>query len=240
VNLYWLEQRESDVPPGNHWLSSAEIRVLQGLQIPKRRADWRLGRWTAKRAIARYLQGSEDAHALAAIEVRASSSGAPESFVNGCGPGISLSISHSNGAGFCALAGAGAQIGCDVEKLAPHSQAFLADYFTTGEQRLVAGTAELQREAVLTLLWSAKESALKALRCGLRADTLCVEVVSFENARFDAGAWSRLAVSESGGRMFPGWWRRTGDFVWTLLGSFLCPLPVAALAQSASVPARLH
>ena len=46
----WLTACAADVPAGDAWLSAAERHVQSGLRIEKRRADWRLGRWTAKQA----------------------------------------------------------------------------------------------------------------------------------------------------------------------------------------------
>ncbi len=51
------------------------------------------------------------------------------------------------------------------------SDAFVADYFAPEEQTLIAHSSPADRELMLALLWSAKESALKALREGLRLDT---------------------------------------------------------------------
>ena len=40
----------TEVPADDEWLTGAEHDVLAGLTMAKRRADWRLGRWTAKDA----------------------------------------------------------------------------------------------------------------------------------------------------------------------------------------------
>ena len=48
----------------------------------------------------------------------------------------------------------------------PRSDAFVADYFTIEEQALVARASAADRDRILALLWSGKESALKALREG--------------------------------------------------------------------------
>jgi hypothetical protein len=52
VDLYWLEQSEADVPAHNDWLSVRERAFLDTIRFAKRRGDWRLGRWAAKRALA--------------------------------------------------------------------------------------------------------------------------------------------------------------------------------------------
>jgi phosphopantetheinyl transferase len=75
----------------------------------------------------------------------------------------------------CAVAPPSAEVGCDLETVEPRSPAFLADYFTDAEPNLVARTPAAMRDRVLTLLWSAKESALKALGSGLRLDTRSVD-----------------------------------------------------------------
>ena len=83
MDVYWLERRQSDVPEDNHWLNASEAACLNALRFPKRCADWRLGRWTAKRALSVYLKAPGDPQSLADIEIRAAASGAPEAFVRG-------------------------------------------------------------------------------------------------------------------------------------------------------------
>src|SRR5208283_1427289 len=70
MDVYWLEQAESDVPVENHWLSAGEAARLEALHIAKRRVDWRLGRWAAKRAVAAYLDVPRHLQSLANIEIR--------------------------------------------------------------------------------------------------------------------------------------------------------------------------
>jgi len=64
TDVYWLEQTEADVPAEDDWLSEREAVRLGRMRIPKRRADWRLGRWTAKRALAACLKLPGDTEAL--------------------------------------------------------------------------------------------------------------------------------------------------------------------------------
>jgi len=234
MQVYWFAEAAGGMPPDDAWLSEGELAVLGRLRIPKRRADWRLGRWTAKRAIAAHLRLPCAARGLAGIEIRPAPSGAPEAFIWAQRAGISLSLSHSNGAAFCALAPAGANLGCDVETVAPHSAAFLADYFTAEEQDLVAKSPGLQGELALTLLWSAKESALKALQCGLRHDTRSVGVVPAGLPPSGDRAWHPLTTKNIDGRTFHGWWRETGALVWTLVATSrpLEPIGLAARVYS--------
>ena len=200
---------------------------LDGLHIPKRRADWRLGRWTAKCAVSAYLNLARDPAALAAVELRPAPSGAPLVFLHGRPAAVALSLSHSHGAGLCAVAPPGVEVGCDLETVEPRSPAFLADYFTGEERILVARTPAAMRDRVLTLLWSAKESALKALGCGLRQDTRSVNAAPAGFLPAHGEDWYRLSAAHIGGRTFHGWWRASRDFVYTVVAE---PSPHRLLA----------
>jgi 4'-phosphopantetheinyl transferase len=213
MNVYWSSQTESDLPPDNNWLSPDELARLNTLRFPKRRADWRLGRWTAKRAAACYLNLPLGHHVLATIEIVPASSGAPEVRIDGKPAAVTISISHRDGTAACAVAQSGVQLGCDLEKIEPRSDTFVADYFTDDEQKLIASAAD--RPQMATLLWSAKESTLKALREGLRLDTRKVEVALYPSSA--RNGWSALRVSCPDGQIFHGWWQRSGDILRTLV-----------------------
>jgi len=216
--VYWLEQTQADVPAENDWLSARESVCLSGLRVAKRRADWRLGRWTAKCAVASFLNLSMDAQDLAQIEIRPASSGAPEIFIANEPAAVAVSISHSSGAAVCAVAMPGVELGCDQEVIEARSDAFVADYFTESEQVLVARVCAAERSRLVTLLWSAKESALKALREGLRLDTRSV-TVSPINGGFNLNGWSPLQVRCADGRSFYGWWQQGPGMVRTLVAN---------------------
>ncbi|MGB8885294.1 MAG: 4'-phosphopantetheinyl transferase superfamily protein [Candidatus Korobacteraceae bacterium] len=239
-NLYWLEQTAADVLPENNWLSAVETVQLSGLRFPKRRGDWRLGRWTAKRAVAVHLNLPVHSSALAAIEIRPAADGAPDAFLAGRPAALAISLSHCAGTAICAVMPSPAAVGCDLEMIEPRSEGFFDDYFTAEEKAMVARTPEAERPWLLTLLWSAKESALKALRVGLRADTRSV-IVSLidpgpgsgdrENAAGNPVAipqhfWSPLRVDCENGRVFRGWWRRTNRYVYTVVAD---PPPAAPI-----------
>lgn len=221
MDVYWFEQSGSDVPLGDEWLSASEQARLGRLHIPKRHADWRLGRWTAKSAVARYLNLPRDPKTLAAIELRPAPSGAPEIFVHGRSRPVALSLSHSRGRGLCAIAPApaygGSGVGCDLEAIEPRSPAFLDDYFTAEERNLVARAPAARQNQVVTLLWSAKESALKALGCGLRLDTRSVIAAPADFPQTGGEGWGEVSVKHVDGRAFCGWWRATHDLVRTVI-----------------------
>jgi 4'-phosphopantetheinyl transferase len=211
VRVYWLEQTEGDVPPNDDWLSANERLCLARFRFPKRRADWRLGRWTAKCALAR-LGG--DSRNLACIEIRAAPCGAPEAVLEGCPAPFTISLSHRSGRAVCAVAPRGAMLGCDLERAEPHSQAFVADYLTIEEQHAVRQVPDSFRQRAIALMWSAKESALKSLREGLRLDTRCVAAV-ITNLSTQVSSWHRLSVCHGDERIFHGWWRESQGFVRT-------------------------
>src|SRR5579864_1651730 len=176
MNVYWLEQSEADVPAENNWLSANEAACLTGLRFAKRRCDWRLGRWTAKLALSICVDVPSTIEVFKKIEIRPAQSGAPEIFFANQPAPVTISLSHRDGIAACAVAISGVDIGCDLESVEPRSDAFVGDYFTIEEQALVARASAVNRPRLLALLWSAKESALKALHEGLRLDTRSVTV----------------------------------------------------------------
>ena len=214
MNVYWLEQVIAEVPTEDDWLSAGEARCLGSMRIAKRRADWRLGRWTAKRAVAACLELPEEAEALRRIEVRAAPSGAPEVFLGAESAGVTISISHRASTAACAVAGPGVELGCDLELIEPRSDGFVEDYLTVDEQRMVAEVRAEDRARLVNLLWSAKESALKALREGLRLDTRVVAVTS---TRVCVNGWGSLEVETGEGRVFRGWWREAEELLRTVV-----------------------
>ncbi len=220
--IHWLVQSASSLPdplpPGV--LSGGEAATLAGLVLPKRRADWLLGRLTAKQLVQSYLQKADQGTPpLDAIAIAADPNGAPYAGLHGARLPLSLSISHSHGTAFCALvdAAGGASLGCDIEQIERRDAAFGRDFFTTHEQAQAATAPD--PDAALTALWSAKEAVLKALREGLRLDTRQVEIAL---PAVLSEEWSPLAVAldaELAAR-FPGVWsawvRRHAGFMLTL------------------------
>jgi len=221
MEVYWLEQTEADLPSADDWLSPSEGAWLNTMRFSKRRSDWKLGRWTAKNALALYLlylKVPADPQVLASIEIRPAPSGAPEAFFQNKPAVATISISHRAGIAACAVACSSGVLGCDIETIEPRSDAFVADYFTTAEQSFVAQAPAADRPRLLALLWSAKESALKALHEGLRLDARTV-IVNPADAAFDFDSWSPMAVRSSDHRIFCGWWQDTDNIVRTVVAA---------------------
>lgn len=208
MDLHWYEQSLADVSTKDDWLSSWEKSHLASLRIPKRYCDWRLGRWTCKYALAHYLDISTDPARLATIEIRSEPSGAPAVLIDGLVADVSISLSHREGVAACAVGPSGMAFGCDLEAIETRSEAFIADYFTLEEQTTVQTASAPDRARVVALIWSAKESALKALRVGLRANTSAVSVDLEDHPEHAHVGDVRIASWEAGGpvRPIPSWY----------------------------------
>ena len=182
LEIGWLTSSAADVPEQDDWLLPAEHAVLKGLRVPKRRAEWRHGRWVGKQALDaawRALGGAKGTPPL--WQILAGDDGAPQAFdASGKPAPFAISLSHSQGLASCALArtepGLPVRVGTDVERIEPRSDALIEQFFAPSEQQHVRAAPLVRRALVATAFWSAKESALKALALGLRADTRTVHV----------------------------------------------------------------
>lgn len=205
---------EGDAPEDDDWLAPKERERLAALRLPKRRNEWRLGRWVAKNAVAAWLD-----IAPARVEVRPAADGAPEAWVDGAPAPLVLSLSHRAGCALAAVAEAGVALGCDLERIEPRSAAFVRDYLTAAERAAVARDPTLYAN----LVWSLKEATLKALRTGLRLDTKSVEVTLHEGS---TDGWHPAVVHRHNpATVFHGWWRREGDLVVTVVSAPQAPPP---------------
>jgi 4'-phosphopantetheinyl transferase len=224
-------------------LSDSERRTYEGLRFPKRRQEWLLGRWTAKQLVLRTLE-TYRSMPMAAISVHNDPDGAPYLAVDGEGRlPASLSISHRAGRAACALSPSmSPSIGIDLERVEPRPAVFVDDFFTADEAERVWSCPLASRDQLVTVIWSAKEAALKAVRKGLRLDTRAIEVgqvlglepeapkrvrtwsVEVREAgdgTLDTG-WQPIAVRGTvpGVLRFAAWWRPDGDSVLTLAAAW--------------------
>jgi len=208
------------VPPQDDWLSAAEVMRLASMRFEKRRADWRIGRWTAKAAIAAHMGIPALCGSLREIELRPEPLGAPVAWVGNARAPFRISLSHRGGVAVCAISGAGVELGCDVELVEPRSANFIDDYFTPAEHAFLDRAPAVERPQTIALLWSAKESALKALRVGLRLDLreLAVSIPGNASPATRADPWRAFRIS-CGPRVFDGWWRADGPLVYTVVAA---------------------
>jgi 4'-phosphopantetheinyl transferase len=218
------------------WLGPSERAYAARLLVPKRRADFLLGRWAAKELLADLISASAGGvPAPGAFEIVPGPLGAPVvRRPDGTRLPFGVSVSHSDGTAFCAawpdpddrLAA-----GADLERIEPRSEAFVRDFFT-GDERAAwrARAPGRARDALATALWSAKEAVLKALRLGLNADTRDIDCELFPGAgtgdaalpRPEGDGWerftARLAPGTAGGDgSLAGFWREKEGFVLTLV-----------------------
>ena len=201
----WLSRRRADVPPADWWLGEHERHVLAGLRFERRRDDWRLGRWTAKAALSRWLGVP-----CTRIEVLAAADGAPEAWVDGAPAPVAVSLSHRGGRALAVVDSAPGAVGCDLELVEPRSDAFVREWLAGSEQQLVRRCDEPRRPLMANLIWTAKEAAAKVRREGLRLDVRGA-VVTLPDGAPDAalvGRWEQLRVDwPDGAGTTRGWYR---------------------------------
>jgi 4'-phosphopantetheinyl transferase len=224
--LRWFSQGEDHLALDDlRWLSGAERQRLAGMRYTKRRVEFLLGRWTAKRALAASEGLPADMDGLAALEIMPAEDGAPLAHYHGQPLARRVSLTDRAGWAVCGVSPSLVEVGCDLELIEHRSQAFTADYFTPSERVITASAAsELDRQRLTNLIWSAKESALKVLRTGLRRDTRSVEVTLGDG---DGSEWTALSVVSVEGGAFHGWWRQYGAFLLTVAAQEPLAAPVA-------------
>ncbi|MBN8636608.1 MAG: 4'-phosphopantetheinyl transferase superfamily protein [Anaerolineae bacterium] len=225
--IHWLIQTIDDHPALKHatppegLLSDQEWGIFTQLKTEKRAHDWLMGRWTAKQLLHQLTNAPHSA-----IRIFNHANGAPycPDF-----PQYSLSISHSGDHAVCAvIEGEGLQVGVDLEHIEPRIDAFVEDYFTPEEQASIHQCEDKDR--LITLLWSAKEAALKALHIGLNIDVRAINCSLGMEAAED---WNPLTVSyaqpdslttnwydgvpKTSRGQASGWWRQEGEYMLTLI-----------------------
>lgn len=153
-----------------------------------------------------------EAEAEVEVSVLASASGAPEAFVLGRPAGPVLSLTHGHGVAVAALAPAGVLLGVDLERVEPRTAAFLADWLTPSERSFTAAAAG-EPGLAATLVWSAKEAVMKALREGLRIPPKAIEALP--GAGPADGRWRPFSARGPSDEAWRGWWRTLDGFVLT-------------------------
>jgi len=211
----FVETAAADVPADDFWLGPAERAHLARLPAAPRRADWRLGRWAAKRALAHWLGGLEAPDAWHRLEVLPDADGRPVATWRSRSLGEPLSLSHRGGRALAVVGAAGSAVGCDLERIEPRSETFVCDYFTGPERQAVGEADPGLRDLVANLIWSAKESVSKLLGVGLSIDTRSIEIALDPAPRAD-GRWLPFrALRLARGERFYGCWRARNGWIAT-------------------------
>jgi 4'-phosphopantetheinyl transferase len=202
--------------------------------MPKRRTDWRLGRWCAKAGLRAFARLSAP---LADLEVLADPDGGPRAWLGDRPLPVALSLSHRDGRAAGAVSDGNLRLGCDLETVEPRSDGFLRDYLTAREADRAFGLPPDRRALHAALVWSAKESALKALRTGLRRDTRSVEVTHLDEDDAGVPGWHPLAVRDAEtGALLPGWWRALDGQVLTVVADRDDAAPPSERPRAVSAP----
>lgn len=200
------------------WLSPAERESLMGMRFPKRRREWLSGRWTAKQLLLRcfpLLEGKSSSE----ISIENQIHGNPVVFVGGQRLSGCLSLSHrQNQVAAAYIADEDVFVGIDVETIEERHPAFLQDYFTEKEIEWVTAAPNCEQPLRTTLIWSAKEAALKSLQLGLAVDTHTVEVHPLEGDLLQG--WQPLNFCSNlpvEGYQLHGWWQQRDNFMITIV-----------------------
>jgi 4'-phosphopantetheinyl transferase len=227
--VHYLTRRQADLPAGQDWLTLQEAAVLTGFQFPKRRRDWLLGRWTAKSALAQLMPAP--LRPMTHWQIEADSDGAPVVRLDGQRKNIPISLSHSAGQAICVLSEEPMRMGCDLEKVETRSHSFEETFFTSGELKLLERVPAGDRASLVTLIWCAKESTLKALRTGLKADTRRVRLktsLTGDHSQGNSRFWQNIETEDTqAGCTFYGWWREQKGMVITVVSDQPIDAPTA-------------
>jgi len=220
--IFWCLQKisdsinEIDLTDPYSFLGEQEKEFYQRLKFPKRKGEW-LGARLVIKDLIRAADNRWKHKEFQEIEVLNDKSGAPYLVISG-GQGHPgrVSLSHSNGYVLCAYSPDDISVGVDLELIEPRPNEFAEDFFTEGEFEQIEKLDIAERNLFVTVIWSSKESVLKALSSGLRVDTRSVEVILpgliVHNAGWTSlGLNSSLIKNDSLGLV----WRREGNFVLT-------------------------
>lgn len=177
----------------NDILSNEEIRSYRKLIIPKRRNEWLASRVLAKILISQVLE--ERDLALCQIEIHKESSGMPYVVIEEKRVGR-LSLSHSGQTVIIAFStDPKASVGVDVESLEQRTGQMTDLFFTPYESRWVDSLSGRTRILAQNLVWSAKESYLKAVGKGLQMDTRSVTISDASDLSNFPKTWQSLSFS---------------------------------------------
>jgi 4'-phosphopantetheinyl transferase len=213
TRLGWVLCGAGELPRHDGWLSTRERAVLAGLAPGKLRLEYRLGRFAAKQALARWLGLEETRAAFAALEVPEAREVAlePHPLYE---PVASLSLSHRASLAIAAVGPSGLALGCDLELIEPRGDGFLSNCFRREEVEIVRAARVGERDLMATVIWSAKGSALKAHGDVLRANTRDVAIPLCDRGGLEV--WHGFVARRDDRSDLYGLWRAIGNTVLTL------------------------
>jgi phosphopantetheine--protein transferase-like protein len=237
--IYWTVTRDDQTPtldpsvPFETFLTPYELERLSAFRFPKRRSEWLHGRWSIKYLLRHSAPGWQDL-AGSRVQVKNEAEGMP--FLEDASTQVRLplqiSINHREHNAFCAITTAAAlKVGVDLELVENRPPSFLEDYFTSREYTAGLEYHDLERDVYFTLLWSLKESVLKALGKGLRLDTRRVEITEIEDlsGALQDPSWrcAQVVFAMNNAVQWRLWWRYLDHFIFSVAACF---------SQSAAAP----
>jgi phosphopantetheinyl transferase len=159
------------------YLNNTELFDYQKLSVPKRQMEWLASRLLVKQLVRESVENGRLLQ-YRSIEVRKETSGVPYVYLKGTGRIGWLSFSHSNSGVFAAFStNNNTWFGVDIEYVEARSPLLFEDFFTKNEFDTVNALDGTEKDKLANLVWSAKESYLKATEKGLQMDTRRVEIL---------------------------------------------------------------
>lgn len=227
--IHWLTQSYTELPESieavknGGYLSEAEYRRLSLLRTNKRRKDWLLGRWTAKRLLQTVIWEKDGITLpLDMIMITNKADGVSDYQLPIANHQYSISISHSsNNALVAIIEKPDIPVGADMKLITPRPSGFAESFFTKAELALGEGLVGKSRTVWETAVWSAKEAVLKALHLAWSVDTQAISCL-IEPVNHLPQTWLPFAIKCDNGRLpaadptLTGWWRVEDDFVLTI------------------------
>ena len=244
--IHWLTQSAAAHPDLAQALSApaglltpVEQARFEALKTDKRRRDWLLGRWTAKKLVQTVLTSKiGQPPSFQTITIHNQLNGVPvgryHHLFDEPSPLLpdpfTLSISHAGDHAFCALVEQpNWPLGADIEQIMPRAAVFVTDYFTPSEQARLQQSSPEHYHMLVTAMWSAKEAALKALQLGLTVDTRAVACL-ISPVHEPPQAWTPFAIELNwellaaaavetqnfASLRLDGWWQTIPGYVLTL------------------------
>jgi 4'-phosphopantetheinyl transferase len=153
----------------DQFLSSAELSLAHKLSSERRRCDFLLGRYCAKRSISALLGEQQ----LASIDIAPGVFNQP--VVRGIIGQCNVSIAHAPGIAAALAFDCAHPMGLDIERLDSDNVSTIESQLTSHE-RILVDSCSLERVEAHFVLWTMKEALAKILLTGLMTPLSIYEV----------------------------------------------------------------
>jgi phosphopantetheinyl transferase len=204
-----------EVTAVHEFLNESEREIYWGFKTRKRQLEWLAGRVAIKRL---FCLINTPGITPANLMVERETSGLPYLVAKGERANGRISISHNAGWVAVCQTDSDLRIGIDLEEIKSRDPAFLLDYFSRSEREQIMNGGLHTLDFRTNLIWSAKESVLKAISTGLGTDPLKVEIDGL-NSIEQKGGWGVLSAGYQEDNIKTNWniyYRNRIDTVLTL------------------------